>query len=85
MKIDRTKRFDSLYRKLPADIQKRVDKQLVLLLKNPRHPSLRFHKMHGYTNWWEISVTTRYRIMFQIIGNEYVLHKVGPHNILHKP
>lgn len=80
-----TKPYTALYRKLPESIKKQADKQLGLLLDNPQHPSLRLHKMEGHTNMWEISVTMRYRILFQIEGDEYVLLKIGTHDILRKP
>lgn len=85
MKIHRTKRFASLYDKLPSDIQKRADKQLRLLLENPQHGSLRLHKMEGSANMWEISVTMSYRIIFEIKGDEYILRRIGPHDILYRP
>ncbi len=85
MDFHRTKGFDSLYKKLPSDIQKRADQKLVLMLNDPRHPSLRLHKLSGYTNRWEISVTMGYRITFAIEGEAYILRKIGPHDILKNP
>ena len=81
MKIYRTYEFDSFYKKLPKDVQNRVNKQLALLLDNPGHPSLRFHKMKG-RNLWEISISTNYRIIFKIQGDVYILRRVGTHDIL---
>jgi len=85
MIIRRTKRFDALYRRLPPDIQDKADKQLCLLLQNPQHPSLRLHKMRGYTNRWEISISLSYRIIFSREGDTYILEKIGTHDILEKP
>lgn len=85
MRFHRTKEFASLYKKLPADIRKRANNQLRLLLENPRHPSLRLHKIRSYTNLWEISVTMHYRITFEIEGDEYVLRRIGPHDTLKRP
>jgi len=85
MRLRFTKPYFAHCEKLPQDIQNRADKQLKLLLENPQHPSLRLHKMRGYTNRWEISVTMRYRITFDIEGDEYVLRKIGPHDILDRP
>lgn len=84
MNLSFTDRFLKLYRNLPNDIRIRVDKQLRLLLDNPKHPSLRFHKMKGSKNQWEISVTMNYRIVFQIHEDVYVLYTIGPHDILDK-
>jgi mRNA interferase RelE/StbE len=82
MKLRITKPFLNRYSKLPPTIRKRVDKQLQHLLENPQHPSLRLHKMEGYPNMWEISVTINYRIIFNIENDEYILIRVGTHDIL---
>lgn len=81
MKLRFTQSFLALYADLPPDIKRPIDKQLRLLLENPKHPSLRLHKMQGHERW-EISVTMRYRITFSIAGDEYILRNVGPHDIL---
>ena len=85
MRLRFSKPYLAYYDRLPRNIRNRADKQLRLLLDNPCHPSLRLHKMQGYTNRWEISVTMQYRITFDIEGEEYVLRKIGPHDILDRP
>jgi hypothetical protein len=62
MKIRRTDRFKKDYRTLPKDIQQRVDEKLRFLLSDPRHPSLRVHKIRGAKGLWEFSVTTKYGV-----------------------
>lgn len=84
MRLCFTERFLKLYQKLPHEIRRRADKQMQLLLENPRHPSLRFHKMKGSTSYWEIRITMHYRIVFQINGDKYVLTAIGSHDILDK-
>jgi len=82
MKIRRTDRFKQDYRTLPRDVQRRVDEKLRFLLRDPRHPSLRVHKIRGVEGLWEFSVTTKYRALFEINGEFYVLLAVGPHRII---
>ena len=82
MRIRFTKRYMTLSKKLPPRIASIANRKIQLLLTNPQHPSLRLHKLRGYPNWWEISVTMKYRILFQIENDEYVLHRIGPHDIL---
>ncbi len=53
MKVRRTDRFKEDYQKLPLDIQQRVDQKLRFLLRDPRHPSLRVHKVRGVEGLWE--------------------------------
>jgi len=82
MKIRRTDRFKKGYQKLPSDIQQRVDQKLRFLLRDPRHPSLRVHKLRGVEGLWEFSVTMNYRVIFEIEGEYYVLLGVGSHRIV---
>jgi mRNA interferase RelE/StbE len=82
MKIRRTDRFKKDYRALPEDIQRRVDEKLRFLLRDPRHPSLWVHKIRGAKGLWEFSVTTRYRALFEINGEYFVLLAAGPHRIV---
>ena len=48
-----TPHFQRNYQKLPKEIQAAFDKQLVLLLKNLRHPSLRAKKYDEGRNVWQ--------------------------------
>jgi len=82
MKIRRTDRFKKDYQKLSSDIQQRVDEKLRFLLRDPRHQSLRVHKLRGVKGLWEFSVTMSYRVIFEIEGEYYVLLGVGPHRIV---
>jgi mRNA-degrading endonuclease RelE of RelBE toxin-antitoxin system len=85
MKLLFTKTFIRDYRKLPQQIQKTTDKQLGLLLSDPKHPSLNIKKMQDPRNIWEGRVTESYRFTFQMAGDTYILRKVGTHDILKKP
>ncbi|MFQ5341735.1 MAG: type II toxin-antitoxin system YafQ family toxin [Anaerolineae bacterium] len=84
MKIRRTRRFKKDYRKLSPDLQRRVDGKLRLLLQDPRHPSLRVHKIRGTDDVWELSVTMNCRLIFEIETEYYVLLAVGPHDIVER-
>jgi addiction module RelE/StbE family toxin len=82
MKIRRTDRFKKDYQKLPPDIQQRVDQKLRFLARDPRHPSLRIHKLRAVRGLWELSVTVNYRVVFEINDEYYVLLGVGSHRIV---
>ncbi len=82
MKVQRTDRFKKDYQKLPSDIQRQVDQKLRFLIRDPRHPSLRIHKLRGVEGLWEFSVTMNYRVLFEIEGEYYVLLGVGPHRVV---
>lgn len=85
MKIETTRPFDEDYKTLPEAIKERADKQFVLLMENPRHPSLRIKKIKGHPNIWEGRVTKDYRFTFQISGETYLLRRIGTHDILKTP
>jgi hypothetical protein len=59
-----------------------VDEKLRFLLHDMRHPSLRVHKLRSVEGLWEFSVTMKYRVIFEIEGEYYVLLAVGPHRIV---
>lgn len=77
--------FKKDYKKLPGEIRDKVDKQLKLLVENPRHPSLNLHQIRGTKGIWEGYVDYQYRFTFEIEEDFYVLRKAGPHKIIRKP
>lgn len=83
MKIRRTESFLKDYRSLSLEIQKRVDKQIVLLVTNLKHPSLKMKKLKG-TDKFEIRITKSYRMTLRYDGHLLELRRVGTHDILKK-
>ncbi len=85
MKVQTTRPFDRDYAQLPEEVKGRVDKQLALLLSNPRHPSLRLKKIRGTAEIWEARVTRGYRMTLEIAGDTFILRRVGAHYVLKEP
>lgn len=85
MKVQTTRPFDRDYARLPEEVKERVDKQLALLLSNPRHPSLRLKKIRGAEEIWEARVTRGYGMTLQIVGDTFVLRRIGAHDVLREP
>ena len=83
MKIRRTRSFLKDYKKLPEEIKPRVNKNLVLLFENPRHPSLRFKKLKG-TDKFEIRISKGYRLTLRYQDQILELRRVGTHDLLRK-
>jgi len=83
VKIKRTNSFLKDYRTLSADIQAQVDKQLTLLIENPRHPSLRLKKLKG-TGIFAIRVSKGYRLTLRYESRVLELRRVGTHDLLQK-
>ena len=45
----------------------KIEKQIVLFETNPKHPSLRLHKLTGdLKNFWSISITRDFRMIYQL-------------------
>jgi len=74
-----TKEFEESYLKLPKSIRSKVEKQLKHLADDPKHPSL---KMHRLNDEWEFYVDIHYRCLFLREGNMYTLLVVGRHRIV---
>jgi hypothetical protein len=53
MKIKAYKRFLKAYQNLPDNVQRKVDKQIGLLSRDFRHPSLHIKKIKGKERIWE--------------------------------
>ena len=85
MRIERTEQFKRDFISLPESLKRRTEKQLRLLMENPRHPSLRIRKMEDPRNIWEGRVTKGYRFTFQVQGDTCLLRRIGTHGILKTP
>ncbi len=60
----------------------RIEKQIALFEEDPKHPSLRVHKLTGsMKNMWSISITMNIRMVYLLIEEDYALFvKIGTHN-----
>jgi len=73
------------YASLPESVRRRAEKQIRLLLQNPRHPSLRARKIQGSTDIYEARVTEAYRMTYKIAGEALRLRRIGAHEIYRSP
>jgi mRNA-degrading endonuclease YafQ of YafQ-DinJ toxin-antitoxin module len=60
-------------------IRKQVIKTLSLLSQDPKHPSLRLHKITG-RNYFTVSVNMDIRMIVKIEGVRIFLLKIGTHD-----
>ena len=67
------------YLSLNPSLQARVDKQLALLLRNLRHPSLRAKKYEESIDIWQARITKSYRFYFRIEGDTYRIISITAH------
>jgi hypothetical protein len=69
MTIDLTERFVRQYLKLPKTIQRKVDKALILLDTDFRHPGLRSHPVESAPGVFEAYADQKYRMTFEHRGD----------------
>ena len=79
MKIIYTSRFKESFKFLPKEVKKKFKKQAILLLNNPRHPSLRTKKYNERRGIWQARVNRSYRFYFLIKGKVYILLEIKLH------
>lgn len=68
-------------------LSRKIHKQLSIFLENPKHPSLRIHKLSGkLKNYYSISVTKGFRMTYIVSGSGDVAHftKIGTHDEVYK-
>lgn len=64
---------------------KKIYKQLELFKANPKHPSLRIHKLQGnLSNSWSISIENNVRMLYYFSSNKVVFFFIGTHDEVYK-
>ena len=90
MNLHPTPRFIEEYNQLSERLQKQADKALNFLLNDLRYPSLRVKKMENEQDpvgreIWEARISQGYRFTFVIDDDNYILRRIGKHDILRTP
>jgi len=80
MPIRRTARFDKAYLGLPASIRAKVDRTILLLDENWRHPGLQARRLSGHGDMCYARVDQNHRITYERRGDTLVLRTVGRHD-----
>jgi addiction module RelE/StbE family toxin len=64
----------------------RIEKQIDLFEENPKHPSLRVHKLSGtISNMWSISITKGIRMAYILIDTKTALFiRIVTHDEVYK-
>ena len=71
MIISFAKSFEKIYKNLDPALKKKVDKQIIFLSNNPRHPSLKFKKYNK--DIYQAYVDRKHRMLGVLKGNELKL------------
>jgi mRNA-degrading endonuclease YafQ of YafQ-DinJ toxin-antitoxin module len=72
-KLDKLKKRDKL-------IENKIKQKLKYLLCDPKHPSLRLHKLKGERDFWSISIDTDLRVLFIYQDWGILLIDIGGHD-----
>lgn len=67
-----------ILRKNPK-LKEKVERRVLILARNPKHKSLRLHKLSGSDNW-SLSVSMDVRIIFSIRKNRVLCTRIGTHD-----
>lgn len=67
-------------------LTERIHKQLLLFAFNPKHPSLRIHKLSGsMNNIWSISISLSIRMVYRLLDkNDAYFIDIGTHEEVYK-
>lgn len=85
MKISCTEVFKKDFRGLPDQVRKASAKQIVQLLIDHRHPSLRIEGIRGHQGLFSARVDRRYRMSFSFQGTDgLLLRRVLDHDDLYR-
>lgn len=79
MRVIFTDPFSHRFKKLPDAIKRKFERQVISLLKNIRHPSLRAKKYDEVRDIWQARVDDDYRFYFQIRADTYYLLNIIKH------
>lgn len=85
MRIVYTKKFVSLYKKLPVFIQKKAQKQERIFKVNMFYPSLNTEKLSPkHSNLWSFRIDRAYRIVFHFGKNVITFLYAGHHKDIYR-
>ena len=84
-----TRKFDKQFKQLDSKTSKQSAKAIELFISNPSHTSLRFKKIQGTNNFYEISVNMSIRIIVEVTSEENdqinTLYIIGTHDEVFPP
>lgn len=68
--------------KINSKLSERIEKQVALFKEDPKHPSLRTHKLSGtLKKMWSISITSGIRMVYIVMeADEALFVKIGSHD-----
>lgn len=84
-----TRKFDKQFKQLNSKTLKQAQKAIELFMSDPTHPSLRYKKIQGTDNFYEISVNMSIRIIIEVASEASdqikTLYIIGTHDDVFPP
>lgn len=84
-----TRKFDKQFKQLDPKAAKKAAKAIDLFISDPSHPFLRFKRLQGTNNFYEISVNMSIRIIVEVgsEGNDQIntFYIIGTHDEIFPP
>jgi len=79
------KDLKKIFRK-DKELAQKVKKQLILFKQNPKHPSLRVHKLSGkLNNMWSLTINESIRMIYLLQDKDQAYFvDIGTHNEVYK-
>ena len=79
MRSRTTARFRELLPTLPEDVRRQADRAYRLWAANPRHPSLRFKRVHAEQAIYAVRVGLHWRALGVLEGDDLIWFWIGSH------
>jgi len=67
---------------MPYELKERALEKIGLLSENPKHPSLKTHRVRRTKDKWEGYITDAHRVIYEPAGDEIRLWRIGDHSII---
>lgn len=78
---DKAKKQIAKIKKRDGLLYRKIVKQFGLLMVDPKHPSLRKHKLSGsLDDVWSISLDMNYRALYYLVDGEAYIFRVDTHD-----
>ena len=74
-----TDRFRKLFKQLPPHIQRQARRAFRVFQKNPRHPSLRFKRVHPSQPIYSVRIGIGWRAVGVREGEDMIWYWIGSH------
>ncbi len=74
-----TRRFKDCLSRLPDKVRRQAAKAYELFARDPRHPSLRFKRVHEARPIHSVRISLDYRAVGVLVGEEIVWFWIGSH------